>query len=306
VLILAAVALVAFAASLTIIGWRGRIVDDHPICRRCGFDLAGLTAPGTCPECGRDLRTPHSTRIGHRRRRRVPLTIGLLLLGLLMGGLATLGIAAARGYDFNTVMPSWLLELKGQSTDAATANGALTELSRRIASGSLSREETDRLIKLGLEYQANTAAPWLPGWGDIIEAAYQRHMVNQDQWVAYARHAFPFTTLIWPDSGLFDIGIDVGPIRLGTALASLRAQFEVKELSAGADLIGHGQGPASAQLIGSAKAKILIQRTQLQFPPSGGLRIHAKWRIQAIGADGSIVADWIEEPPDVEVIEPKK
>jgi hypothetical protein len=34
--------------------------------------------------------------------------------------------------------------------------------------------------------------------------------------------------------------------------------------------------------------------------------MHAKWRIQAIGADGSVVADWIEEPPDVDVIEPKK
>jgi ribosomal protein L37E len=50
---------------LTLLGvvifWRGmrgrRVGDDHPFCRRCGFDLFGLP-PGrdVCTECGADLK----------------------------------------------------------------------------------------------------------------------------------------------------------------------------------------------------------------------------------------------------------
>ncbi|NJL31404.1 MAG: hypothetical protein HC898_07100 [Phycisphaerales bacterium] len=40
-------------------GIRGRLVDDHPYCRGCKFDLTGLPAERTaCPECGHDLTVP--------------------------------------------------------------------------------------------------------------------------------------------------------------------------------------------------------------------------------------------------------
>src|SRR5215208_2333842 len=61
---------------MMILARRGRRIDDHPLCRKCGFDLFGL--PGTshnCPECGRDLRRRRATRIGHRQRHRPLLRI---------------------------------------------------------------------------------------------------------------------------------------------------------------------------------------------------------------------------------------
>src|SRR5688500_20118731 len=38
------------------LGLRGKRVDDHPLCRRCGLDLFGLPEGATkCSECGADL-----------------------------------------------------------------------------------------------------------------------------------------------------------------------------------------------------------------------------------------------------------
>ena len=72
------VALLALAIGLTLalIGWRGRRVDDHPVCRKCRFDLAGVyPANETCPECGRDLAGRRAVRIGNRRHKRLPLGV---------------------------------------------------------------------------------------------------------------------------------------------------------------------------------------------------------------------------------------
>ena len=54
----------AASAVVLVVGWRGRRVNRHPICRRCEFDLFGRPAEATrCAECGADLRR----RAVHRR-----------------------------------------------------------------------------------------------------------------------------------------------------------------------------------------------------------------------------------------------
>src|SRR2546423_15664322 len=100
-LLLAATALLLFliGATLFAIGLRGRHINDHPLCARCGFDLLGIPAT-TCPECGGDLTRPRSRRVGERRRRRAPLIAGglLSLLGLVGGALLPWG--AATSFDW--------------------------------------------------------------------------------------------------------------------------------------------------------------------------------------------------------------
>src|SRR5436190_7656503 len=61
------------------VGWRGRTIDNHPICRKCGFDLFGLDAAVRCPECGTEL-SANAIRLGHRAVRRWPLGIGVVFL----------------------------------------------------------------------------------------------------------------------------------------------------------------------------------------------------------------------------------
>ncbi len=49
--------------------WRGKRIDDHPLCRRCRYDLIGTPEPRkTCPECGTDLTDSHALVIGSRKR----------------------------------------------------------------------------------------------------------------------------------------------------------------------------------------------------------------------------------------------
>src|SRR2546425_8365233 len=74
---------------LLIRGLRGRRVDDHPICRRCGFDLFGRPETSTqCAECGADLTLPRAIQHGRRVRRGGMIFAGGTLVGivLLIGG----------------------------------------------------------------------------------------------------------------------------------------------------------------------------------------------------------------------------
>jgi hypothetical protein len=61
-------------------GYRGRKLDNHPICAECKFDLFGLPHTSTvCPECGQSLQTRVAILIGNRERRS-----GLILLGIAL------------------------------------------------------------------------------------------------------------------------------------------------------------------------------------------------------------------------------
>ncbi len=61
-------ALLAAASAVALaIAVRGRRVDDHPICRKCGFDLIGKPeSSAVCSECGTDLTGVRAVRVGRR------------------------------------------------------------------------------------------------------------------------------------------------------------------------------------------------------------------------------------------------
>ena len=109
----------AVGVVLLVLGLRGRRLNAHPHCRRCGFDLIGVTHRGRCPECGADLATPRAIRSGARRRRALPVTVGgvLLLAAGLAGG--ALLWSAATNFNWNVVKPDWLLVLQAPSALAA-------------------------------------------------------------------------------------------------------------------------------------------------------------------------------------------
>lgn len=54
-LLIAAPLLLGFVIAVVLLrrGLRGRAIDDHPVCRACGFDLFNLPSDrAACPECG--------------------------------------------------------------------------------------------------------------------------------------------------------------------------------------------------------------------------------------------------------------
>jgi ribosomal protein L37E len=66
--LLALILAASVGLALTFRGLRGVRLDDHPLCRRCGYDLYGAPAgTTTCTECGADLARPRAMKIGHRR-----------------------------------------------------------------------------------------------------------------------------------------------------------------------------------------------------------------------------------------------
>jgi hypothetical protein len=84
--------------ALMFVGMCGRRVDDHPICRRCGFDLFGRPEGSTiCSECGGDLTKRRAIRDGRRVRRGGMIAIGALLLSI------TLTLGGGAGYAAYTI-----------------------------------------------------------------------------------------------------------------------------------------------------------------------------------------------------------
>jgi hypothetical protein len=46
-----------------------------------------------------------------------------------------------------------------------------------------------------------------------------------------------------------------------------------------------------------------MQQLLFDFPPGGRIQVHAKWHIKAIESfTETVVAEWDEEPPDVDVV----
>src|SRR4051794_15986477 len=168
ILVFSSASFVAFAAALCY-ALRGRRVDDHPICRRCGFDLFGKPADSdVCSECGARLGWRGATRIGRREGRRglaLAAGTGVLVSAVVLTGI---GWVQVRGVDLQRHKPVWWLEREAGSAGANTRDAALAELIRRIAlgkPGQVNDQQLARLIDRAMSHQADTSQPWVPGWG---------------------------------------------------------------------------------------------------------------------------------------------
>ena len=179
--VLAAVAGVALLA----LGLRGRRVDDHPLCRRCGYDLTGTPAD-RCPECGRDLSAARSTKTGHRRRRPGLVAGGLALLLPSLAVLAAIAYVAASGVDVQGYKPQLLLRMESRSSDPATADAAAAELARRYDDDGLSPASVAALVDAVLAKQADPSRPWdEEAEGVLVERMRFRGDVTDGQWADF-------------------------------------------------------------------------------------------------------------------------
>ena len=212
----------ALAGGTVIFALRGRPIDNHPICRKCGFDLFGLSESTRCPECGTEL-SAQAIRLGHRAVRRGALALGILVLmpSLLMT--ATLSVAAIKRVDLYAYKPVWWLL---READAP----ALEELRRRLAAGKLSDANLASIVSAALKAQANVNSPWLAGWGDLVEMSHASGKVSDEQWKQYGRHAAPLTITARPRFRRGDplpLSIECTRLRVGSE-SQLRATVEVQ------------------------------------------------------------------------------
>src|SRR3954470_5361182 len=90
------------ATVMTLFAWHGRRVDDHPHCRKCGFDLhMKPESTSRCAECGELLTSRRAVRRGRRVLRPRPFLAGLLVLLICGtdGGFHAYGQARAINWD---------------------------------------------------------------------------------------------------------------------------------------------------------------------------------------------------------------
>ena len=187
-------ALVALVSTLLLIrGRRGRRVNDHPICRKCGFDLFGLP-PGaaTCSECGADLQRRRAILHGARRPNRKAVATALRLLVPALAALAYHGWSAATDVPFVQRKPVWWLLNDASSSDPAERDEAFNELFIRFRGGRLSDSQLKQVIDRALAVQGDVRRAWQPRWGDVVEEVYRADRLPADAWRTYVRQAPQF------------------------------------------------------------------------------------------------------------------
>ena len=180
------------------LGLRGRRIDDHPLCKRCRFDLVGIYPRAErCTECGREL-ADRTIRIGHRKPIRSLAAMGLLVTSAGAVALAGVVFLLVSGTGWNDRKPTWLLVGEARVLGTTRAGPALTELLTRFNTGNLDDETMKELVSVALDRQADRSRPWTPEWGDVVEAADANGLLDHAQLNTYVMNASPLGMNVRP------------------------------------------------------------------------------------------------------------
>ena len=185
-------------------GWRGRRLDDHPVCRRCRFDLTGIPRggggePPRCPECGW-RREP---RVGNRRRSGLRIASGAVLLGLALVGSGAVAWSRADAAGLAAVKPVWLLRIEARTGESDAAAVALRELTDRLLVGELSADQGEQLIVEALAhgpagnptvYHASIGSSWDRLAAELMRAGHG----SDEQRVALAKSWLDLSVRVRP------------------------------------------------------------------------------------------------------------
>lgn len=225
--ILLLLAVAALGALLLYRGGRGVAVDDHPLCRRCGFDLTGRPeGVERCSECGADLGAPRAILIGHRATRQKLVAAGALLLVIGLGSAGAAMWAAGSQTNWQQYKPLWWLVRETDDVDRAVSKAALAELALRLGAGKLSDAQILRLADRALAIQGDATKAWSTEWGDLVESARAINKLPDDRWRKYAEQAPNFALQVRPEVRKGDripLWIRSMPARIGS-----RTQFYVR------------------------------------------------------------------------------
>ena len=168
---------------LLIVGLWGKRVGTEPRCRKCRYNLTGLTA-NRCPECGTEIDA-EAVRYGLRRRRWPALVFGSGLLLLSAAGVGALLYGRAQKIDWYQHYPVRLLLAYAGADDQAALDELLTRLEKdQIAAGSI-----PRLAELALEmHERYPPPPHVRTWHQLSEALYHFDFYTEAQLERFYRN----------------------------------------------------------------------------------------------------------------------
>jgi hypothetical protein len=292
---------------LLIRGLRGRVIDDHPLCRACGFDLFGLPAGVTkCSECGADISGARATRIGHRQRRPGMALLGSLLILPMLAGVGIWGWGTIRHVNWIAHVPYWYVVRQSNSAVVADRDAALTELLRRLLRGRLSEAQVTSLVDSYLKVQADLNVPWLTQYGDFIGFAHSRRKISKQQWARYLSNAVQYSLIVRPRVRRGDdliAKIVQGKPRTGIACQIIVSTPSTLE---GSDLLRPGDSASDVapgrfiDVVGGGDAIPLGKNWFSWFPIGSYLGLNLSC-IQRIKLDSNLVAHTGDGPKALEV-----
>jgi hypothetical protein len=166
--------------TLIALGLRGRRINDHPICRGCGFDLIGVVpAISVCPECGRDATGSGAIRHGQRRRRPGLIVLGFTIVALAAGSslIRTSSIAPAVA----VVLPgSWLVHL-GEILPPTWSRAFSDEYIDRFALGTLDSSAIAAGARASIRSLARDRSAWEARTGDLVVQAFEKGVISDKE-----------------------------------------------------------------------------------------------------------------------------
>lgn len=180
------VGFILIAAALTgtvllVVGLRRRRVGTTCHCAACDYTIV-VPHSDRCPECGAKLDSERAILVGDRARRPRLAVLGgaLVLIVLLFAGPAIL--SAITGEAANRYKPTWLLLVELDGWGVSSPQSVLTELDRRLQTGTLSASQIRSTIARILKRQADLDQPWFRAWGDFVVAAHRAGNVTKSDW----------------------------------------------------------------------------------------------------------------------------
>lgn len=265
---------------LAIIGFRGRRINDHPVCSWCAFDLDGVYPECvTCPECGAGLKRDKAVRTGVRKRMPVLAATGVLLAATALVPFGIVSYAAVTGGDINKYKPLGLLLWEGRLADAARSVKITDELMSRILAGKLAPDQYQKIIATALAIQGDHAHPWSEGWGDLIERAHFDGVLSKQDHARFIAQAPVFELVTRPAvavGGKLPVLIKLKEARVGST-TTMMCPVEIKSLRlADAELtlprpVEREDPLANFQLLGAPRRGTAV--FSLNGSKSAGMRI---------------------------------
>ncbi len=287
----AIVLLLLIGLALTVIAIRGKLIHRGPHCRACRFDLAGVQ--GRCPECGAVLDSPRAVREGLRKTRPRLLALGAVLSLCSISAGGALAWGRAKGFNWNTLKPSWLLIRELNTTSPSTSNAAMSELYSRLSSNSLAPDRATRIMLFALDRQPDPNATWAVSWSDFLETCRVRGMMSPEQVLSYAKSAASTSVESRPRIAVGDnlvVRVRVAANRIGQS-SKLRLTVQQFETVVAGRVVSKGGGGGSLGL-GIGGSGTIGSQFKVPGPP-GAHTLTTTWKFgMTDGASEAPIATW--------------
>lgn len=206
------------------VGKRGRLVNDHPICRSCGFDLFNLpTDRERCPECGAELKKPKAVLPGRREPYAGRLYTGYVILLLAVFGFAWTAFRVFSNDASIALLPDFVVVLEAKHGGSATKNRSWRELVRRIEGDSLSDATITSVVDDALALQRDLSKAWIGDAGDFVQSARKQKHLDDERWACYAKQAVVVSLKVRTKIRIGDrltAEVVIGPCRAGSDSAN--------------------------------------------------------------------------------------